>query len=493
MASKPRSITVAAFFLVLAVLPVRIARCADAVGVIATALRSGHFEEALKLADQALAADPGNSRLLTLRGLALTKTGSATEALRSFNRALEISPGYIPALEGAAELEFKKNDPTAIQHLDELIKLRPDDQTAHAMRGVMAWRAGDCATAIQHFGRAQEPIASQPPALYEYGSCLAKLQKMEAAENVFKRLYRLVPDQHRPVYALASIQISNEHYQDAIETLRPLISQQNADDRGLQLASTAYEALGNTPQAVKMLRQAIVAAPGREDLYVQFASLCLQHKSFQVGIDMLNAGLTKLPHSAKLYLARGVMYVQQGNYESADRDFATAEIFHAPEETGISAQALSQLQANHLDEALQTVNSHIKRYGTDSFLYYLLAEILTKRGAQPGTADFARAIAAAQHAVQLKPDFVLARDVLSRLYLDSGKTQEAIEECRRTLSIDPSDETALYRLIRALKATGKQADAMEIPRLTARLTEARRAAQKKEADASRYRLVEETP
>ncbi|HSU58009.1 MAG TPA: tetratricopeptide repeat protein, partial [Bryobacteraceae bacterium] len=116
-----------------------------------------------------------------------------------------------------------------------------------------------------------------------------------------------------------------------------------------------------------------------------------------------------------------------------------------------------------------------------------------KRGAQPGSPDFARAIAAGERAVQLKPDFNLARDVLSRLYLESGKTQLAIEQCRRALAIDPKDETALYRLIRALKASGTKSDSSEIPALLRRLADARRLAQKREGEASRYRLVEEMP
>jgi len=482
-----------ALVLTLALLQTSTAVCADAVETIASALRAGRYSDAIQLADQALRADPKNSRLLTLRGLALSKTGDSGQALSSFKEALNVAPGYIPALEGAAELEFKSGDRAATAHLDQLLKLRPDDQTAHAMRAVIAWRDHNCKLAVEHFAAAPGQIASQPSALYEYGSCLARLKKIGTAIDVFKQLHGLVPRDHHATYALASVEMLGARYQDALNTLQPLISGGSTDAEALQIASAAFEALGNTPRAVQTLRQAIIAAPDRADLYVQFASLCLEYKSFQVGIDMINAGLARIPDSANLYLARGVMYVQQGNYDAADKDFARAETLDAPEATGAGAKALSEVQANHLDDALRTVDAQIKRYPNDAFFHYLLAEILVKRGAQPGSAEFSRAIDAGERAVQLKPDFVLARDVLSRLYFESGKTELAIEQCRRTLAIDPNDETALYRLIRALKAAGTESDKKEIPALVARLSEARRIAQKREGEASRYRLVEEQP
>jgi len=483
----------AALLLTPALLAVSAARGADAIESIASALRSGRYTEAAQLAGQALQSDPKNNRLLTLRGLALSKTGDAAQALNSFKSALNAAHGYVPALEGAAELEFKSGDRAAVAHLDELLKLRPGDGTAHAMRAVIAWKEHDCKLAVEHFAAAPGPIASQPSALYEYGSCLAQLKENGEAIRVFQQLHRLTPEDHRPAYALASLQMSEGQYQNAIDTHQLILSGGNIDADGLQIASAAYESLGDTPQAAKTLRQAIVMAPDQADLYVQFASLCLEHKSFRVGIDMINAGLARLPGSAKLYLARGVMYVQEGNYDAADKDFARAETLDAPESSGAGAKALSEVQANHLDDALRTVDMQIKWHPNDAFFHYLLAEILAKRGAQPGSPDFARAIAAGERAVQLKPDFNLARDVLSRLYLESGKTQLAIEQCRRALAIDPKDETALYRLIRALKASGTKSDSSEIPALLRRLADARRLAQKREGEASRYRLVEEMP
>ena len=46
--------------------------------------------------------------------------------------------------------------------------------------------------------------------------------------------------------------------------------------------------------------------------YVDFASLCVTHRSCDAGITMIDAGLGHAPQSAALYLARGVLDVQGG-------------------------------------------------------------------------------------------------------------------------------------------------------------------------------------
>jgi len=53
----------------------------------------------------------------------------------------------------------------------------------------------------------------------------------------------------------------------------------------------------DTPRAVSLLRQAIIASPKNPKYYVDFATLSYNHDSYQVGIDMIDAGLTQLPKS----------------------------------------------------------------------------------------------------------------------------------------------------------------------------------------------------
>jgi tetratricopeptide (TPR) repeat protein len=465
----------------------------DAVRSITAALRSGRAQEAVQLAREASRKSPRDVRILVLEGMALAKLRNDQEALATLRTALEISPEYLPALEAAVEIEYRRGDPEAARHLEMLVKLRPDEPTAYAMLGALAWKSSDCASAAAHFSRAQTAIADQPEALREFGACLMKLKRAGEAAGVFERWLRLRPEERRARYALAAALMDAGRPRDAIETLGPLARGQTPDVAALELSASAYEVLGETQQAVASLRKGILLDPHNVDLYLDFAALSFTHQSFQVGIDMINAGLTQAPDSGALYLARGVLYVQLAEYAKADADFDRAERLDPIPGSGAVARGLSQIQQNHLDEALVTVRSQLQASPGDFFLHYTLAELLSRQGAQPDTPEFRAAVAAAKEAVRLKPDFVLARDVLSRLYLESGETELAIEQCRLALRDNPSDEMALYRLIRALQSSGHPEASAEVPALLQRFTALREDLQKQHTQQSNSRLVEVSP
>ena len=454
---------------------------------ITNALRSRQYDQAYQLAHGVLQQSPNDAKVLMLEGLALEGLGKNNQALADYNAALKIAPDYIPALEAAAQLEYSFGNERAVPLLNRLLRLQPDNLTAHAMLAALAYGRDDCATAVKHFQASGAALSSQPPALEEFGECLVQLQRAEEAIPIFQQLMETSPDDLGARYNLAAAQVAADKNQDAIHTLRPLLDAGNPKPEVLDLASEAFENAGDTRSAVELLRKAIILAPDNPRFYVDFATLSLNHSSYQVGIDMINAGLTRIPHSSALFAARGVLYVQLAQYEKGEADFETAEKLNPRQAFGSEAYGLAKFQENNLDSALASVRSKLKAHPNDAFLHYLLAQILTQQGAEVGSAQFREAIAAAQRAIQLNPELTEARDVLASLYLKSGREAESIKESRMVLSKEPDDPEALYHLMQALRRTGNTA---EIPELVKRLASAQAASSKKELGQNRVKLVE---
>jgi tetratricopeptide (TPR) repeat protein len=202
-------------------------------------------------------------------------------------------------------------------------------------------------------------------------------------------------------YRLASAQMIAQRPKDAIATLQPLIEKSTTDVEVLELAAAAFEADGNTPDAVRTLRQAIVDAPHNVDLYVDFANLCLDHQSYQVGVDMMAAGLDAEPQSAPLYAARGILYVQLAQYDRAEADFDKADALDPNQSFASAAEGLAALQQNDPDHSLATVRAKLTRKPNDPFLLYSQAELLAQRGPEPDSADFRQAVKSVERAIAL--------------------------------------------------------------------------------------------
>ena len=459
----------------------------DRIASIAAALRNQQFDQALELLRPALEQSPGNAELWTMQGVAYAGRGQKKEALSSFRSALKISPDSIPALQGAAQIEYEASNAAGIPLLQHLLRLRPRDATTNAMLAVLEYQEGNCKAAVQHFAAAGALFESKPEGLHAYATCLVKLKRYDEAAEVFKKSVALTPEDQRERQLLASIQLMAHKPHDALVTLGPLLEGISADAAALDLASAAYENAHDTEKAVESLRRAIVLDPQNVNFYLDFAAISATHQSFQVGINVVNDGINLQPKAAPLYFARGVLYVQLAEYDKAQADFEKAYDLDPTQSLSVAAQGLASVQQNDLSQALADVQGKLARKPDDPILLYLQADVLSQQGVAPGSPEFQTAMRSAKRAVALRPTLGPSRSVLAKLYLQLGQYPEAAVECKKALEIDPKDQTALYHLIQALRKTDKKGD---IPELLKRLALLRQEATNDEREQFRYKLVE---
>jgi tetratricopeptide (TPR) repeat protein len=461
----------------------------DDVAPIADALRNHDFTHALSLSQAALVEHPRDVRIWSLRGMASAGMGNLPQALSAYRSALKLDPKYLPALEGAAQTEFQMGHGTARPLLESVLAQRPDDPTPNAMLGVLDYREGNCSGALEHFQKATGAIAGQPVALSEYGACLALLDREEDAVAAFAQALALQPARREARYNLALAQWDAHRADDALATLQPLMDATPPDADALDLGAEISEARGDTPRATGILRNAIVADPKKIDSYLQFAMLSYDHASPQVGIDMLNAGLTQLPNEPRLYLVRGILLTQLGEFGRAAEDFDSASRIDPQLSFLGVAAGLVKSQQHQPAEALKEFRADVKAHPNEAYAHYLLAEELLEEGKPEGSAEYKEEVDAAERAVKLDPKLVAAHDLLSTVYLENGHTDLAIEHGRAALALDPNDQQAVYHLIVAMRKSDQKD---QVPALLKRLVDLRANAKSDQASSRRYRLSEGT-
>jgi tetratricopeptide (TPR) repeat protein len=324
--------------------------------------------------------------------------------------------------------------------------------------------------------------------LAAYGKCLVESGDPQAAVPVFEKLTELLPLQAELKYDLAVAMVESKQNEAAIKILEPLLASNPSDPEIMSLASEAYESAGDTPKAVALMRQAIVTSPTTASYYTSFASLCLSHESYQVGIDMINVGLERIKNDPSLYISRGMLYAQLAQYDQAESDFKMAEKFDASQSISSYAIDLAELQKNNAPKAMEQIRAQLKQHPESALLHYLLAKLLSDQGAESDAKSTGEAVQLAKQAITLKPDLIEARDLLASLYARSSQYDLAIEECRLALKTNPSDQTAIYHLIVALRHSSNAEARTEIPTLVKRLSELQSSSRQAETDRKRFKL-----
>ena len=465
---------------------------------IESLIRSQEYDQALQMTRSAQQQTPNDFRLWTLEGIVLSIRGSNQDAIDAFQKALSLSSNYPAALKGEVQLLYQARDKRAIPLLEKILKADPKDETAHEMIANLEEKQGKCAVAIDHFLLSTGAIRTHPGSLEAYGNCLVQTKQPEKAIPIFEQLAALFPGSTYPKYDLALLLVEAKQNDAALKVLEPLLTTDQSDPDILSLASEAYEALGDTPKAGPLLRQAIVLNPADADYYVAFAALCLDHDSFEVGIDMMNAGLQRIPNDPSLYISRGLLYAQIADYDKAEADFNTAERLDSGQSISVYTKDIVELQRDmsdktHPDKALSLsdVRKQLAEHPDSAFLHFLLAKLIVDKEPGTGSEAPAEALKSALLAVKLKPDLVQARDLLASMYMSSGKYGLAIEQCRLALQYAPTDRSALYHLIVALRHSGRSGQRDEIQALVKRLSELQQTVLRQETDSKRFKLLEQ--
>jgi tetratricopeptide (TPR) repeat protein len=213
---------------------------------------------------------------------------------------------------------------------------------------------------------------------------------------------------------------------------------------------------------------------------------------------MVDAGLERIADDPSLYVSRGLLYAQLGNYERAETDFNMAERLDSKPSLSAYAKDIVELQRdmadkNHSDKALSETRAQLKAHPDSALLHFLLAKLLSYQESDADTQVSGEAVASALTAVKLQPDLVEARDLLASLYTRSGRYSLAIEQCRLALKDSPSDQTAIYHLIAALRHSDRNEERAEIPALVKRLSDLLQTTRQQQTDMKRFQLIEQSP
>jgi lipoprotein NlpI len=224
----------------------------------ADAFAKKQFDEALKLAGEAIAKDPKSVKALMVRGGIHEALAQPAEAIADFSRAIELDPRQSQAYNHRGSERFKLGQiKESIADLDKFLELMPGERNGHWKRGISLYYAGRFEEGKKQFEGYEKVDTNDVENAVWHFLCNARANGVERAR---KELLKIGKDRRVPmteVYALFA------------ERAKPgdVLAAANADNPSPELRNRQlfyaylylglyYEVLGDKVKALEHLKKA---------------------------------------------------------------------------------------------------------------------------------------------------------------------------------------------------------------------------------------------
>src|SRR5271166_5474900 len=230
--------------------------------VLARFLAGKDIDEANKLIDQAIAADPRSVDALQLKGEFLRARGDRDGAIRLFNQALQIDPKNVRVRLSRADTNISQNNfQAANEDLEPILQETPNNFSANYLRGVLLAKQQQYAAADKIFDRISPGFANVWAGYYVQGATKVALGQFAQGEAILAKYVGHAPDDQNAVRLMAKAALQQHAASRAIEYLKPLLNKTPVETATLTALGEAYMADGKPEMALQQFEKAAALEP----------------------------------------------------------------------------------------------------------------------------------------------------------------------------------------------------------------------------------------
>ena len=329
-------------------------------------LMQGHYEELLEeIENDAAAPSELVPELLILRARAQSSLGDLPAAEDSFGKVLLREPGNVTALVGLGAVALRSNQPEEAQWLlDRAMKLAPEDPDVIALRGDL---------------------------LYE-------LRQYAEAEEAYRKVADLRPDDPRYLLPLARAQV----------------------------------AAGKTDEAIALLDRFLAVAPRHPGANYLRALAAYRSEDYAATLRHIDLVLAGIPDDLQSLLLAGAASYAQNQNEQAYR-YLWRYLSDVPADAWArKLLGATLLRLGRPAEATEVLEPLADLSLDDAETVRLIGEAARRSG------DFESAEAYYRRLTTLRPEDAAARTRLAAIKVSLGQTEEAIEDLSKVIEDDPT-------------------------------------------------------
>lgn len=303
------------------------------------------------------------------------------------------------------------------------------------------------------------------------GIALTREGKFQEAIPHFLAARGRVDDEFAVGFNLALCYFGMGRYHLAIEELNQLRSRGRATAEVENLLALSLLGRRQPDEAFAAFERAVRLAPKNEKLYVYMAEACMDNGYYDMGLNVVEMGLKKLPRSGRLVFERALLRVKLDRLDEAKADLQkVTELVRGTDVAFIAAAQKFLFDGDVLD-AKRVARDGLERGLHHFMLLSLYGEAALRAGIEPGQEEFPDVREALEAAVGQRPNYASARIALGKLYLLENRLDEAVEHLSAARELDAQNPAVYSNLAAAYRRKGETEQAEQMLAILARLNQ----------------------
>lgn len=322
------------------------------------------------------------------------------------------------------------NPSSAIRLFNKFLELKPGNATAHYELALLNGQLGNTIQTMENASEAFQADSSNKWFGIAYAHALALNEKYDSSAHIFHQLSLHYQPQTIFLYNEALMLSKANQYHAALDIINHIEKEEGSNSRLLYQKQDLLQKTGQPDSAAKVIQQMIEMNPDNIRFQTLLTKLYADNNQTGEGISFYKSLLSRDPTNPDVMLALAILYKKEGN-DSVYRDFVS-RVFKDP--------------GFDIDDKIAFASPYLKYVEIDS-------------------TEKAEALALCRLLVQTHPENAKAYKFYGDMFFQCKMPDSALNEYRKTLSIDHSDYEVWNQMMLLYAGEGRNDSLLNISRL----------------------------
>ena len=412
------------------------------------------FEEALKLAADALVEEPNNIELIKLAGLAEVNTEEWEKAKTHFETVVKYSSEDATAWFYLANCYNNLGDFISAKNAYiKVIELRKEYVEAYKSLCVVLLKLDMMSYAIEYAAKAQ--IYAPDDYIYDFvtGTAYMKLKEFDKSITPLENALKKAPDNFGVYNSLGTAYMATNKSEDAINCYKKAIEVFPENPMGYFNLGSAYQILKKYNDSCVYLKKAVELDDEDETFKTTYAMSLVKIENYHEAINVYKKLLVQHPEKENYKFNLINCYEAVGDIQTAI--LMLEGIVYVNPKFILPAQKLANLyiKTNKLSQAKQLYDNIILKNNPTAEVMHQYA-VLSSSLCDTDTAE--RIL---KKAIRMNPNMAKAHKDLAVIYLNKRLFDYADEEFKTAMKIAPNDFEIIFEYGNFLYSTSRNIEA----------------------------------